>query len=258
MTPSPSSNTNEETALECGRHLNDLKKPLIRRMNALFMLRKIGGDVAVDEISRCLVDASELLNHELAYCLGQMKNVRALPLLQKIVANTELAVIIRHEAAEAVACMGGEESAQLLERFCEDQQVEVAETCQLAVKRIRWNQQQQQKKNNNDDDDEHNNLLLVNRVFDCVDPTPSGFDDGERNLKELEAILLNADEDLFAKYRAMFALRDLQTDEATLVLAKGLKCPQQRSLPARDWLRSRPATARLRGRAAHRYGGRSR
>jgi hypothetical protein len=46
-------------------------------------------------------DSSALLKHELAYCLGQMKNVAALPILESVLANNQEDPMVRHE----VSCM---------------------------------------------------------------------------------------------------------------------------------------------------------
>ena len=57
--------------------------------------RNLGGNDAIDEICRCLVDPSDLLNHELAYCLGQMQDTRALPKLMSILEDKSVAPITR-------------------------------------------------------------------------------------------------------------------------------------------------------------------
>ena len=42
-------------------------------------------------------DESALLKHELAYCLGQMKNPVALPVLQEVLADANEDPMVRHE-----------------------------------------------------------------------------------------------------------------------------------------------------------------
>lgn len=42
-------------------------------------------------------DESALLKHELAYCLGQMKNRTALPVLESILTNEDEDPMVRHE-----------------------------------------------------------------------------------------------------------------------------------------------------------------
>jgi len=191
-----------------GKVLNDKSRNLSERFRALFMLKNFGGDDSVDQIARCLVDPSDLLNHELAYCLGQMQNKKALKVLHDILADKTVSTITRHESAEAIGALSKEESINELEKYCDDDDIPVAETCQLAVQKIKWNLENKEQKN---------------KTFSCVDPTPSGFSE-KKSLKELEYILLDKSETLFDRYRAMFALRDLMTDESATSLAKGLHC----------------------------------
>lgn len=42
-------------------------------------------------------DDSELLKHELAYCLGQIGNPRANPTLEKVLEDLKEAEMVRHE-----------------------------------------------------------------------------------------------------------------------------------------------------------------
>jgi len=197
--------------LEVGKVLNNKDEVLSKRFRALFMLRNLGGNEAIEEICRCLVDESDLLNHELAYCLGQMQDVRALPKLVEILKDESVAPITRHESAEAIAAIGDKDSLEVLQQFCKDAAIEVAETCQLAVARLQWNMQKGVKE--------------VNKKFNCVDPAPTLGGGKEKSVAELEGILMDQGEKLFERYRAMFQLRDMMTDEAAVVLAKGLKCP---------------------------------
>ena len=45
-------------------------------------------------------DESALLKHELAYCLGQMKNTSALPMLESVLADEKEDPMVRHEVCE--------------------------------------------------------------------------------------------------------------------------------------------------------------
>ena len=47
-----------------------------------------GGDAAVEGIARAFNDPSALLKHELAYCLGQMRNQAAIPFLTAVLRDT--------------------------------------------------------------------------------------------------------------------------------------------------------------------------
>lgn len=61
--------------------------------------------------------------------------------------------------------------------------------------------------------------------FGSVDPVPH-FEskDTETDVSKLESLLTDPNNDLFSRYRAMFALRNLNTDQSAMALAKGLKC----------------------------------
>ncbi len=71
-----------------GRILVNPKQDLATRFRALFTLRNLGGPEAITWISEAFVDESALLKHELAYCLGQMQDERAIPILETVLKDT--------------------------------------------------------------------------------------------------------------------------------------------------------------------------
>lgn len=85
---------------EIGKVLNDQNRPLKERFRALFTLRNIGGPTALKCINECFKDPSALLKHELAYCLGQMQDKRAIPSLIAVLENPEQEPMVRHEAGD--------------------------------------------------------------------------------------------------------------------------------------------------------------
>lgn len=46
--------------------------------------------------------------------------------------------MVRHEAGEALGAIGDPAALSVLEDYCSDPIQEVAETCQLALQRLRW------------------------------------------------------------------------------------------------------------------------
>lgn len=88
----------DETIESVGTILNDSKKPLKDRFRALFTLKNIGGSNAIDQISTCFSDSSALLKHELAYCLGQMQDSYAIPVLSSVLTDVKQEAMVRHEA----------------------------------------------------------------------------------------------------------------------------------------------------------------
>lgn len=91
-------NIKEEQVKKIGEVLNNEKRPLKERFRALFTLRNIGGPVAIECIKDCFNDSSALLKHELAYCLGQMQDVQAIPTLIGVLENLNHEPMVRHEA----------------------------------------------------------------------------------------------------------------------------------------------------------------
>lgn len=190
-----------------GDVLNNRDRPLKERFRALFTLRNIGGELALESIGRCFDDESALLKHELAYCLGQMQDVRAIPVLTRVLADTQQEPMVRHEAAEALGAIGDSSVEETLVSFSADPVVEVAETCEIALERVRWLKQKKE-------------TLKDDNPYASVDPTPPS---ASKSVEELKHILQDESDTLFNRYRAMFALRNLRTEEATLALASGLK-----------------------------------
>ncbi|XP_075706512.1 deoxyhypusine hydroxylase isoform X2 [Rhinoderma darwinii] len=145
-----------------GRMLLDTSLPLPARFRALFTLRNLGGPEAVGWIGRGFVDESALLKHELAYCLGQMRDRCALPVLSAVLRDRSQEPMVRHEAGEALGAIGDPEVLELLKEYSQDSVIEVAETCQLAIHRIEWLQR-------NPDTQDDNPFL-------SVDPAPPAED----------------------------------------------------------------------------------
>ncbi|XP_053559085.1 deoxyhypusine hydroxylase [Bombina bombina] len=190
-----------------GRVLLDSREPLPARFRALFTLRNLGGTEAVDWIGRGFNDESALLKHELAYCLGQMRDRAALPVLSDVLKDRTQEPMVRHEAGEALGAIADPDVLDLLKEYSHDPVIEVAETCQLAVRRIEWLQQNPDAPGNN--------------PYLSVDPAPPAED---TDIPSLRATLLDDSLPLFDRYRAMFALRNIGGEEAVLALTDGLQC----------------------------------
>lgn len=196
-----------EQVAAVGQVLLDPNQDLARRFRALFTLRNIGGPEAISCISKCFKDESALLKHELAFCLGQMQDVRAIPTLTSVLKDREQEPMVRHEAGEALGAIGDPSVLELLTEYCQDPVTEVAETCQLAVARLHWLQSGQTQEDSS--------------PYTSIDPAPPA---PTKSASELRDVLLNESLSLFDRYRAMFTLRNLGTEEAALALADGLRC----------------------------------
>lgn len=108
---------------------------------------------------------------------------------------------------EALGAIGRPEVLQILEKYSKDSVIEVAETCQIALDRVKWLQEQEALKDDN--------------PYASVDPSPPLGQ--QKSVDELKKILLDEEENLFKRYRAMFSLRNQRTKESVLAISAGLK-----------------------------------
>jgi len=190
-----------------GKILNDNTRPMKERFRALFTLKNIKGELALKAIEQAFSDDSDLLKHELAYCLGQMQDPAAIPILIKVLEDVDEAPMVRHEAGEALGAIGKPEVLDILEKYSKDPVVEVSETCQIALDRVKWLQKQE--------------ALNDDNPYASVDPSPPLAQ--KKSVEELKKILLDENENLFNRYRAMFSLRNLRTKDSVLAISAGLK-----------------------------------
>lgn len=85
--PVQSAGSDKFSGLKCVEHL-DLLEHLLT------------GAEAIEWISKAFTDDSALLKHELAYCLGQMQDRRAIPILTAVLKDTKQEPMVRHEAGK--------------------------------------------------------------------------------------------------------------------------------------------------------------
>ena len=111
---------------------------MFQRMRALFALRNIGGTDSVEALAAAYDSKSALLKHEIAYVMGQMQDPHAVPhLIERLEDGTE-DVMVRHEAAEALGAIGDRTALDVLERFVDDDEVVIAESCEVALDLLEW------------------------------------------------------------------------------------------------------------------------
>ncbi|CAF4900022.1 unnamed protein product [Pieris macdunnoughi] len=200
-------NINETAVKNIGKVLNDPSRPMKERFRALFTLRNLGGNTAINCINDCFSDDSVLLKHELAYCLGQMQDKTAIPLLRNVLEDKTQDPIVRHEAGEALGAIGDPHLQELLEKYQYDSVIEVAETCQIALERLNWIGKQNSEK-------------LSSSKFLSIDPAPPST---EEDVEVLKNTMMDESKTLFDRYRAMFSLRNLGTTESINALGEGFK-----------------------------------
>ena len=141
-------NDEDATVLSLRNVLISEAVPLSKRFRALFSLKHYASLQppipqtlpSIQAIAAAFNSPSALLKHELAYCLGQTRNLACVPYLRKLLEDRDEDPMCRHEAAEALGALGDTDSLNLLrERRDDKEELEVVmETCDIAVERIEW------------------------------------------------------------------------------------------------------------------------
>lgn len=190
--------------------LTDPSANLALRFRALFTLKNcpLSEESLSSMESVLLNDKSALLKHEVAYCLGQMQDEKANNLLKKVLSNEKEDAMVRHEAGEALAAIGTIDSLEILQKYSNDSVIEVAQTCQLGVNKL--------KLQNNYNDHSSNG----GNKFTSIDPAPPTLD--IENVSKLGQMLRDKDLNLFERYKAMFALRNINSQDSVEELGKSL------------------------------------
>ncbi|KAJ3987902.1 Deoxyhypusine hydroxylase [Lentinula detonsa] len=217
------------------------KVPLHERFRSLFTLKSLKNEDSIRIISKGTLyffrlpyqswligfqDSSALLKHELAYCLGQIKDPAALPVLESVLRNPTEDPMVRHEAAEAMGAISITESIPTLKEYLSDPDRSVRETCEIAIARIEWDKTAEGANTEEAMKDEN-----YTQLYTSIDPAPatSGLlagapkpdDISQSKIDELRAQLLDTKRPLFERYRAMFALRNIGSPAAVDALAAG-------------------------------------
>ncbi|KIX08322.1 deoxyhypusine hydroxylase [Rhinocladiella mackenziei CBS 650.93] len=198
----------DPTILALRKDLISENVSLARRFRALFSLKYLASQTpgpqatgAIEAIAAAFTSTSALLKHELAYCLGQTKNLVAVPFLRAVLENKSEDAMCRHEAAEALGALGDLGSLQIMKKMKDDGQepVVVRETCDIAVDRIQWAHSESRKTE-----------TLKSSDFASIDPAPPmPLTSESPSIPALKKTLLDTSLPLFQRYRAMFTLRDL-------------------------------------------------
>lgn len=128
--------------------LSSESEPLARRFRVLFSLKHVAclnppteqTLPAIEAIAAAFTSESALLKHELAYCLGQTRNLDAVPFLRRVLEDRAEDPMCRHEAAEALGALADKGSLDMLRKMKDDVEEEevVRETCDIAIDRIMW------------------------------------------------------------------------------------------------------------------------
>lgn len=188
------------------------KESLATRFRALFTLRNAVCQESIDAIGKVLLnDDSDLLKHECAYCMGQMKDPIAIPYLVETIKDEKQHPMVRHEAGEALGAIGKytDEILELLHKYSKHNVRELSETCELALQRLDWYNVQKEKAKSEESTSPYN----------TVDPTPSYPD--TMSIDDLKTIYLDEKRTLFDRYKALFTLRNIGNSEAVAAICEG-------------------------------------
>ena len=134
----PAPPSSERSVADLRTILCNENEKMFQRMRALFALRNIGGTDSVDALAAAYDSKSALLKHEIAYVMGQMQDPLAVPHLIERLEDGEEDVMVRHEAAEALGAIGDRTALDVLERFVDDDEVVIAESCEVALDLLEW------------------------------------------------------------------------------------------------------------------------
>jgi deoxyhypusine monooxygenase len=186
--------------------ITDESMPIAKRMRSCFLLKQLGDLPSIEVLAKGLRSPSVLMAHECGYVLGQLQNQLALPFLRECLADRTLNPIVRHECAEAMGAIGAMESMEMLVEYSTDASQEVAETCQIAIEKLKWNAA--------------NPGVVFDSKYASVDPAPR-TDDAAQSVDSLQKEMMDKTRTMFDRYRSMFALRDRGSTEAVLALATG-------------------------------------
>ncbi|SOV24080.1 deoxyhypusine hydroxylase [Plasmodium sp. DRC-Itaito] len=242
--------TNKEFIL---KYLVNIKNDYIeKQMRALYECREVYKD-DIDEVINILTYAlknndSILLRHEIAYVIGQISNEKCNNILINLLNDENENIMVRHEAAEGLAAIGSESNIPIIKKHLNDINVEVRETCELALSSLIEKNKYttcscinkiQPYKNNILSDNTYNNNINSNsysqdddtndiyfhskKKFNTIDPVVCISDsNNKKNVYDLIRDLNNKELALKIRYEALFLLRDMETDIALNALGEAL------------------------------------
>jgi len=198
--------------------------PIPGRVSALFCLRTVGTVEAIDALIEAFhkEPRSDLLRHEICYCLGQMnkteEHIKKIEAFFEDILTKDYPPIVHHEAVEALGNISHENTFKLLERFTQERDGILYETCFLTKKLIEWRA--------DTDNGKLEGIDLTKLKCSTNDPAPpfnKVKDPRYSDVAFLQSMLLdNTNYDLFERYRALFTLREIYTEEAVLAMCQCL------------------------------------
>ncbi len=120
------------------------------------------------------------------------------------------------QCAEALGAIADPATLPDLDAFTSDARAEVAETCTIAARRVRWVLEQASPAAAKRDE---------NNPYHSVDPAPAARVIAPAEVPALAAQLVDGALPLFERYKAMFSLRNAGSRAAVLALCDGFRDP---------------------------------
>ena len=126
---------------ELEQAMMDKNSALFMRYRAMFSLRNLKSDEAALALTKGFQDTSALFRHEVAYVLGQVMRPVTVPALTTVLENIQEHRMVRHEAAEALGAIGGNDVEATLSKYRSDPEAVINESCMVALDTIDyWNE----------------------------------------------------------------------------------------------------------------------
>jgi deoxyhypusine monooxygenase len=161
-----------------------------------------------------------LLRHEFAYVMGQLRDERCCPALERTLLDETDCVMVRHECGEALGAIAAQRSVSVLKAAigANPNSPEIGETCQLALDHMQW------KSNGGDASgiEEPMACACMLSPYSSVDPAPPHPQHAAMSALEIGTILRDETLPLFERYRAMFSLRNKGGEDCVLQLGRTL------------------------------------
>lgn len=184
------------------------------KIRCLFFGRFHGDEESAEMLLKSLnYSQSVLFRHEVLYVLGQMGLKSPLPYLYKILADENEHPMVRHEAGEAIAAIGEDESFEIVNKYVNDSSPAVSETCYLAAHSLKLKREKKfQENNQKGNSKQHIGSGISNiNAFNTTDPTPPKSSCEVSQIETLASDLLNENIKLEKRYAVLFALRNILT-----------------------------------------------
>lgn len=169
------------------------------KTRVLYYLRCLDTEEAALELQNCITNKSVLIDHEVAYILGQMKQRATIPFLFSLIEDESVNPIVRHEAIEALGNFEDKSLISKLELYLNSPIDIIKESAILAIRKL-------------ESSDKCEQPFSKYYSRDPAHPFKGSFE---------EAVKMFFSNDIEDQYKAIFYFRDLNTPEAVEMLAKG-------------------------------------